>query len=430
MSLIFKLLTAQAGHHYEPAADLGQAGHVYPELLELRDGEDIFLSVTPPFFHVLERYIRWHAGGKVANGFRHAGFVLELVACEAEQGEQFIQVDPAGVGVVIAERELEFLARHCETFHESHLAVHSSQAATPVLQPARNHLKSQPRSALNVHTQQARVDICSQRIDVMEHEVFELRARGQNGAQGTVAEKIGQLVPVSYGMHALQRHIVRIVTGFAGGARPAHERLTQAVPNFLLLLIEDLLGHFLPLKAKVADGGHHAQSHGFAGRKEQWPGIAVVGLTCQELLRGIVREVTRGKNVDKGSAGDARNAPALGEVCFDERAVFAVNATKRMQGLNDARALSPATTCSGCEADDGHFPSAQGLFANFDGSGWRAVGGQISDVTGSDVFDDSCWRQTVLSKTYAALFEVGADLLMCHAVEPVLVQQGGERLVA
>ena len=70
-------------------------------------------------------------------------------------------------------------------------------------------------------------------------------------------------------MQALERKVVRVIGGFPGGARPVQQRGAQALADFLLLLIEPLLRHFLPRETQVAHHRHEAQPDGFAGREEQ-----------------------------------------------------------------------------------------------------------------------------------------------------------------
>ena len=55
LGLLLELLAAEPRHDDELAGDLGQAGHVAPELLELGHREDVLLAVAPALLHVLER---------------------------------------------------------------------------------------------------------------------------------------------------------------------------------------------------------------------------------------------------------------------------------------------------------------------------------------------------------------------------------------
>src|SRR6516225_344927 len=52
---LFELLAALAGDEDETAVPFRESGHVTPELLELRDREDVFLAFAPALLHVLQR---------------------------------------------------------------------------------------------------------------------------------------------------------------------------------------------------------------------------------------------------------------------------------------------------------------------------------------------------------------------------------------
>ena len=62
--------------------------------------------------------------------------VVEIAAGELEGGEQGVDVDPAGVAVVIGQVELVLLARHGEPFDELGLAVDAGEAAAAVFETA------------------------------------------------------------------------------------------------------------------------------------------------------------------------------------------------------------------------------------------------------------------------------------------------------
>src|SRR4051794_15513225 len=100
----------------------------------------------------------------------------------------------------------------------------------------------------------------------MQQQVFELRMFLQKTLQHAIAKKIRNLVPVANRMQALERDIVGVIASLASVYGPIHERMASAIPYFLLLLIEDLLWHFLPHKCEVTRCRHHAQANGFAPR--------------------------------------------------------------------------------------------------------------------------------------------------------------------
>src|SRR5580704_3860136 len=57
---LLELLSAFAGHRDKPAGEFRKAGHIAPELLELRHRHHIFLPLPPTFLHVFEGNIAWH----------------------------------------------------------------------------------------------------------------------------------------------------------------------------------------------------------------------------------------------------------------------------------------------------------------------------------------------------------------------------------
>ena len=118
-------------------------------------------------------------------------------------------------------------------------------------------------------------------VNVVQHEVLQLRALGEQPGKHAVAQQIGHLEPVADRVQALRWEVVGVIAALAGGARPVEERGAEAVAHFLLLLVQPLLRHLLPKKAQVAHHRNHAQTDGPAGRQQQRPGIMVVVLAAQ-----------------------------------------------------------------------------------------------------------------------------------------------------
>ena len=52
-------------------SSFGQSRHIAPQLLELRDREDVFLAVSPALLDVLQGDVRGHPGGDRADARRH-----------------------------------------------------------------------------------------------------------------------------------------------------------------------------------------------------------------------------------------------------------------------------------------------------------------------------------------------------------------------
>jgi hypothetical protein len=64
-----QLLTPAAGHRYEIAAQIGEPRHIAPQLLKLSYRKDVFLSLSPSFFDILNGDIGRHARRQVPDGF-------------------------------------------------------------------------------------------------------------------------------------------------------------------------------------------------------------------------------------------------------------------------------------------------------------------------------------------------------------------------
>lgn len=141
---VLELLAAEAGDGEVMGLDGGQAGHVHPEFFKLADGEDVLLAVAPAFFDVLEGDVGGHAGGEAADGGAGFGGVPEVVAGELENREQGVDVDPAGIGVVVGEVEFVLLVGHGEAFDELEPAIHAGEAAAAVFEAARDDLEGEP----------------------------------------------------------------------------------------------------------------------------------------------------------------------------------------------------------------------------------------------------------------------------------------------
>ncbi len=109
------------------------------------------------------------------------------------------------------------------------------------------------------------VEVSSEGVDVMEHEGFELGAFGEEVGEGAIEEEVRDFVVVAHGVEALEGEVVGVVGGLSGGFGPIDEGGAKGVADFLLLFVEDLLGHFFPGEAEVAFGGDHAQSDGSSG---------------------------------------------------------------------------------------------------------------------------------------------------------------------
>ena len=86
---VLELLTAEAGDDEVATLGLRQGGEVAPEFLELGDGEDVFLSVAPALFHLLQGEVSREAGGELADPGLDGLFVVleDIVAGQVKEGE-------------------------------------------------------------------------------------------------------------------------------------------------------------------------------------------------------------------------------------------------------------------------------------------------------------------------------------------------------
>src|SRR5262249_2966986 len=132
------------------------------------------------------------------NGGGYFSFVGEIHWAKSKCGEQFGNVNPARVGVVIAQGEFDLLFGQRQAFHESHAAVDASQSAAAIFNASRDHFKGQTSAALDVQPQPCRIGIRSQGIDVVEQQVLELRSCGQQTRENAVPQQVGNFVPMAH----------------------------------------------------------------------------------------------------------------------------------------------------------------------------------------------------------------------------------------
>ena len=69
-------------------------------------------------------------------------------------------------------------------------------------------------------SEQSRVEIGAEGVDIMEHQRAQGRALLQHGREGAVEEEVGDFVPVADRVEALERLVIAVVGAFAGGFGP------------------------------------------------------------------------------------------------------------------------------------------------------------------------------------------------------------------
>ena len=254
LGLVLELLTAHSGDGDELAVDVRKGGEVAPEFFELGDGEDVFLGVAPAFFDVFEGDVSGHPGGEVADGGVDpvggrgwgGGGVGGIDGCRGEEigagqledFEQLVEVDPGGHRVVVGEFEFLLFAGHGEAFDESWAAIDAGEAAAAIVEAARNDLEGEAGVLLDMEAEQGRVEIGAEGVDVMEEEIAELGPLLEELGERAVAEEIGDFEPMTDGMEALEREVIGVIGGLAGGMGPVDESGAEAIADFLLLFVE------------------------------------------------------------------------------------------------------------------------------------------------------------------------------------------------
>ncbi len=164
----------------------------------------------------------------------------------------------------------------------------------------------------------------------------------------------------------------------------------------------------------------------------------VVFLTLEKFGGRAVSKIAGGKDVRNGSASQARNAAALGQVRFNEGAVAAAEFAERMQSFDDSRALRPAAARTGGERDHGDFAASERFEAELvelircRPCRPSALTGRWEprNVIGSNVLKKGTGGQPILCEANPALFEIGADLFVLDPIKTVLLEQYGQRLMA
>ena len=169
-------------------------------------------------------------------------------------------------------------------------------------------------------------------------------------------------------------------------------------------------------------------------------------------------QVTGREDMRNSRPRQGRNAPALRQMSLDERAMPSPKFAKWMQSLHHSCALSPAAAGARREGSHADLAAAQRAEARlaqlfqrsrrcvrpvpalaairlscFRGSEANRLARQprrrLHYIFRGHIFDHGAGRQSVLREANAAAFQVRANLIVLRAIEPVLIEQGGEALV-
>ena len=143
-----------------------------------------------------------------------------------------------------------------ESFDETGTPIDPRQTTPAVFEPPLDDLESQASAAFNVSPEQFRSDVCAKRVDIVQKQIFELRALDHQARQDAVAEQVRDFIPMPNRVQTLKRQVVSVIADLPGIPRPADKGLPQTVSNLLLLFVQNLLRHFLPGEPEVANSGN------------------------------------------------------------------------------------------------------------------------------------------------------------------------------
>ena len=156
------------------------------------------------------------------------------------------------------------------------------------------------------------------------------------------------------------------------------------------------------------------------GREQERPGVVVVGFAGEMLLDRIVGQIAGGDDVRQQRAAFAADAQALGQMRFDE----SCDGVRRVcrNGLSALTAPAPFVQrlpTPPARVTTATRPSASACMPSVAMAGIEFIRHGIFDVAGD--------RQAILRETNAAGMQIGLDLLVLHAIEPVGFEQCFER---
>src|SRR3954465_6044657 len=128
-----------------------------------------------------------------------------------ESSQQFIQIDPAGVRIIISEIKFDFLSRHGQAFNQAESAIQSREASAPIIEPPRDQFERKAGAGLNMLAKQSRIEICAECVNIVKQQILQLGPFGQQTSQHSIQKQIGYFIPVSNRVQTLEGKIVRVI---------------------------------------------------------------------------------------------------------------------------------------------------------------------------------------------------------------------------
>ncbi len=310
-------------------------------------------------------------------------------------------IDPVGGAVVIGKPGFDFLAGQRQALHQAQPAVDHGKSAAAILNVTLNDLGRHRGAPFDVKAQQRGVQVHAGGIHIVEHQVPQTRPLGQQRRESSVAQHVGNLIPVADWVETLHGKVVGVTAALAHLRGPRDQGGMQAFAHLLGLLVEDLLGRFFPGEAQAALRGNRPQADGGSRRKQQGAGISVVLFGAQVAFDGLVSQIAGGDDVRRQGAGLAAHAQALGQVDLQEAAAAAAQKAKRVEGFDHSGAFGPAAAQASSQGDYRDGPIRQRRAAEFQIAARQLAGG-VEDGVRPGVFDLAAGRQTVLGQADAA----------------------------
>src|ERR1039457_5831678 len=132
----------------------------------------------------------------------------------------------------------------------------------------------------------------------------------------------------------------------------------------------------------------------------------------------FMSEVAGRDDVRKRGAAFPAHPKTFCQVDLDEIAILSAQLTERIQGLHNSCATGPP--CAQTSRQRHHCNASQG--ESLKASGTMAI---INRIRG-EILNEARSGQTVLRQTDPARTKILANLLMLHAVEPVVIEQSAE----
>ncbi len=143
-------------------------------------------------------------------------------------------------------------------------------------------------------------------------------------ASAPLRSRFGNFEPVADRMQALQRHVVGVIAAFAGVRGPVDERVRAGCRGLSAACSSSICcGISSQMNRRSRSMGIRRRPTERPSDEKQRAGDSRSCSAREKFLDRLVRKVAGGDDVRQRLAGQAADAPALGQVDFEEGAVLA-----------------------------------------------------------------------------------------------------------